>query len=95
MKDKNKMPDYELGFGKLYLDLSEKESGFKKVIKEVRMLIADYLLLAALKLYPKGESRSCLAQCLFEHFKILLCKPVFIDPDKEKQAEIIKNRDGL
>lgn len=46
----------------------------KKLIRELKMLIADYLLLGALNLYPEGEERESLAINLHTHFETTLWK---------------------
>lgn len=65
----------------------------KKLISEIKMLAADYLLLIALKLYPKGLERESLCLGLSFHFQQTL--ETAIDKRKEKQAELIIDEAGF
>ncbi len=44
---------------------------FKKAMRELRMLIGDYFLTGALRLYPEGEERISLAVKLGDHFRLM------------------------
>jgi hypothetical protein len=67
----------------------------RKLIKDLRALIADCFLSAAFMLYPHGDEKLSLALNLHAHFKTVLDKESFIDEEKEKQARDILIRDGI
>jgi hypothetical protein len=58
------------------------------LINVLRMLVADYILLGVLKLYPQGADRDSLCIVLNTHFKMMLGDVTFIDREKDKRAGI-------
>lgn len=61
-----KLLDYNIG------SKNKRKSNMKRLVGEIRVLVADYLLLLALKLHPKGAERDGLRVYLAYHFEHIL-----------------------